>query len=131
MSSCKECGHPTEWAQDIGSAVCTHCGTLADPSQQSTLASSPNFFNHTHSHDAPSSSTYTRPTTLKSIRRSTAWDLPGQGADSRNERNKVLRSFSLTSLPTTSSTNLLTVWDTMVCQPAPMPSSTTRCSVLP
>ena len=92
MSSCKECGHPTEWAQDIGSAVCTECGTLADSSQQSALTSSVDFFNSAYPQGPPSSSTCA-PTTLKSIRRNTAWDLPGQGADSRNERKKVSRLF--------------------------------------
>lgn len=92
-SICKECGHPTEWAQDIASAVCTQCGTLADPSQQSALTSAHDSFPR----DVPS---YAPPTTLKSIRRNTAWDLPGQGSDSRNDRNKVLSlsiSFSLFS----------------------------------
>jgi transcription factor IIIB subunit 2 len=86
-TNCKECGHPTEWAQDIGSAVCTHCGTLADPSQQSALASSLDSFPC----DVPS---YAPRTTLKSIRRNAAWDLPGQSSDSRNDRNKVLSLFN-------------------------------------
>src|SRR6266851_3371632 len=94
MTSCKGCGHPTEWVRDIGSAVCTQCGTLADSSQQSALTSSADFFNSTYAHDRPSSSTHAR-TTLKSIHRNTAWDLPGQGADSRNERKKVLHLLSL------------------------------------
>lgn len=90
-SICKECGHPTEWAQDIGSAVCTECGTLADPSQQSALTSAHDSFPH----DAPS---YAPLTTLKSIRRNATWDLPGQSSDSRNDRNKVL-SLSLSFFP--------------------------------
>jgi hypothetical protein len=80
---CNECGHPTEWAQDIGSAVCTQCGTLADPSQQSALTSALECI--------PS---YAPRTTLKSIRRNAAWDLPGQSSNSRNDRTKVLVSFS-------------------------------------
>ncbi|KAH9955599.1 hypothetical protein BC827DRAFT_865397 [Russula dissimulans] len=79
VSICRECGHQTEWAQDIGSAVCTQCGTLADSSQQSALTSPLDFINDT---------TYAPSKTLKSIRRNAAWDLPGQGANSRNERNK-------------------------------------------
>lgn len=81
-SICEECGHPTEWAQDIGSAVCTECGTLADPSQQSALTSAQESFPR----DVPS---YAPPTTLKSIRRNTTWDLPGQSSDSRSDRNKL------------------------------------------
>ncbi|TFK84521.1 hypothetical protein K466DRAFT_553454 [Polyporus arcularius HHB13444] len=30
---CEECGASTEWDQDIGSAICLQCGTLADPTQ--------------------------------------------------------------------------------------------------
>jgi transcription factor IIIB 90 kDa subunit len=89
MVNCKECGHTTEYAQDIASAVCTNCGTLADPSQQNALTSSSDFINHVYPRDAPAS-IYSRPTTLKSIRRNAQWDLPGQAAESRNERNKVL-----------------------------------------
>jgi len=142
-SSCKECGHPTEWAQDIGSAVCTQCGTLADSSQQSALTSSADFINNTY-HHLPSSSTCARPT-LKSIRRNTAWDLPGQGSDSRNERKKVLRllcfsrpfpPFShrialLSSPPMNSFVHSLIVWDIMVPRPALKPSLTPLYSALP
>ena len=92
-SICNECGHPTEWAQDIGSAVCTQCGTLADPSQQSALTSAHEF--ESFPRDVPS---YVPPTTLKSIRRNATWDLPGQSSNSRNDRNKVL-SLSLSFFP--------------------------------
>ncbi|RPD59131.1 hypothetical protein L226DRAFT_553616 [Lentinus tigrinus ALCF2SS1-7] len=30
---CEECGASTVWDQDIGSAICLQCGTLADPTQ--------------------------------------------------------------------------------------------------
>ena len=89
-SGCKECGHPTQFSRDIGSAVCTHCGTLVDSSQQSALTSASDFLPDTYTHDLHA---LTRPTTLKSIRRNAAWDLPGQASNSRNERNKVLCSF--------------------------------------
>ncbi|KAI0290440.1 hypothetical protein B0F90DRAFT_597353 [Multifurca ochricompacta] len=75
-NNCKECGNHTEWAQDLGSAVCTHCGTLADSSQQSALTSPADFLNNTR--DVPSSSVYNPPTILKTFRRNPAWDLPGQ-----------------------------------------------------
>jgi transcription factor IIIB 90 kDa subunit len=132
-SICKECGHPTEWAQDIGSAVCTQCGTLADPSQQSALTSAQESFPR----DVPS---YAPPTTLKSIRRNAAWDLPGQGSDSRNDRNKVLslsllfplsQIIALSSLSTISFAHFPTVWDIMVWQPAHKLFSTRLCCALP
>ncbi|PCH38471.1 hypothetical protein WOLCODRAFT_88121 [Wolfiporia cocos MD-104 SS10] len=31
--SCAACGESTIWDQDLGSSVCTQCGTLADPTQ--------------------------------------------------------------------------------------------------
>jgi hypothetical protein len=105
-SICKECGHPTEWAQDIGSAVCTECGTLADPSQQSALTSAQESFPR----DVPS---YAPPTTLKSIRRNTTWDLPGQSSDSRSDRNKVL-SLSLSLSPFSNHRSQLTI-HTLIC----------------
>ncbi|KAI0747668.1 hypothetical protein C8Q80DRAFT_1336730 [Daedaleopsis nitida] len=30
---CEECGANTVWDQDVGSAICAQCGTLADPTQ--------------------------------------------------------------------------------------------------
>ena len=94
MSNCRECGHLTESIRDIGSAVCTNCGTLVDSSQQSALTSSTDFLN-----DIYSPSNYSHPTTLKSIRRNPAWDLQGQGTNSRNERNKVILFGFLLSSP--------------------------------
>lgn len=94
-SRCKECGHTTQFSRDIGSAVCTHCGTLADSSQQSALTSASDFLADTHTHDLH---TNTRPTTLKSIRRNAAWDLPGQASNSRNERNKFILHESIRAL---------------------------------
>ncbi|KAH9977376.1 hypothetical protein BGW80DRAFT_848877 [Lactifluus volemus] len=83
MSNCRECGHLTESIRDIGSAVCTNCGTLVDSSQQSALTSSTDFLDVIYT-----PSNYSRPTTLKSIRRNPTWDLQGQGTNSRKERNK-------------------------------------------
>ncbi|KAF8260431.1 hypothetical protein EI94DRAFT_1833868 [Lactarius quietus] len=94
-SCCKECGHPTQFSRDIGSAVCTHCGTLADSSQQSALTSASDFLPDSYTRDL---STSTHATTLKSIRRNAAWDLPGQTSDSRNERNKFVLYESIQTL---------------------------------
>lgn len=95
MSNCKECGHPTQFSRDIGSAVCTHCGTLADSSQQSALTSASDFLPDAYTHDL---NTSTCATTLKSIRRNAVWDLPGQASDSRNERNKFVLYESIQTL---------------------------------
>jgi hypothetical protein len=138
MSNCRECGHLTESIRDIGSAVCTNCGTLVDSSQQSALTSSTDFLDVIYT-----PSNYSRPTTLKSIRRNPTWDLQGQGTNSRKERNKVILFVSLSlvstdrspplssSLSMNSSAPLPTVWDNMVQDPAPKRSLILRCSVLP
>jgi transcription factor IIIB subunit 2 len=107
-SICKECGHPTEWAPDVGSAVCTQCGTLADSTQQSALTSAHESFPRD---DIPS---YAPPTTLKSIRRNAAWDLPGQSSGSRNDRNKVLLSLSRSFSPFINHPSQLTI-NNLIC----------------
>lgn len=85
-SECAECGHPTEWEDALGSAICTSCGTLADASQN-VLAShldSNNenrgfeFYNWTGGNS-----------TLKSIRNSNGWALAGQGKEARDRQNSV------------------------------------------
>lgn len=81
---CEECGANTEWDQDIGSAICLQCGTLADPTQ-SVLAS------HLEYNDVsgreyvpwlniPGSST---------LRGRNGWALAGQGKEARDRQNTV------------------------------------------
>ncbi|KAF8265104.1 hypothetical protein EI94DRAFT_1831390 [Lactarius quietus] len=82
MSSyCKECGRPTQVSRDIGSA--------------SALTSAYDFLPDSYTHDL---STSTRSTTLESIRRSAAWELPDQASDSRHERNKFVLHESIQTL---------------------------------
>ncbi|KAA1471296.1 hypothetical protein DENSPDRAFT_837257 [Dentipellis sp. KUC8613] len=91
---CHQCAQPTEWSPDVGSAVCTSCGTLADPSQ-SVLTSAADFADNTYVRDFLD---YTRPSTLKSIRSASGWDLAGQGKEARYERNKLTMHESIRSL---------------------------------
>ena len=84
---CRQCSQPTEWAPDVGSDVCTSCGTLADPSQ-SVLTSHIDFPNDASTRDYPSLP-YTRPTALKSLRGTAGWLLAGQGKEATHDRNKV------------------------------------------
>ncbi|KAF8803496.1 hypothetical protein BYT27DRAFT_7195323 [Phlegmacium glaucopus] len=89
---CNECGSTTVWDDDVGSAVCTNCGSLTDPSQ-SVLTSA-------HWNDTIDSFTWdpSASTTLKCLRTGNNWDLPGQGKESRNRKNNYAMSEFIKSL---------------------------------
>lgn len=90
---CTHCGASTVWDDAVGSAVCTVCGSLADPSQ-SVLTDS-----YTHPHDNPLWDSAAA-TTLKSLRAGNNWDLAGQGKESRDRKNAVsILAVLLTLLP--------------------------------
>ncbi|GJE98119.1 hypothetical protein PsYK624_143410 [Phanerochaete sordida] len=101
--TCAECGEPTVYEEDLGSAVCTSCGTLANPSQN-VLAS------HLEHVDT---SGYERAYYINSMQGSTlkgrhGWALAGQDKDARERRNAVamhefIRSMA-SSLSNSSST---------------------------
>ena len=81
---CEECGASTVWDQDIGSAICLQCGTLADPTQ-SVLTShleQPDTSGHDRSYwsAVPGSST---------LRGRNGRVLAGQEKDARDRRNTV------------------------------------------
>lgn len=78
---CAECGGRTEWDENVGSAICIECGTLADPTQ-SVLT------NHL---DFPSNGTsgpWTTNTTL-SLKGRKGWTLAGQSQEASLTRNRV------------------------------------------
>lgn len=89
--SCKECNLATVWDEEVGSAVCTSCGSLTDPSQ-SVLTSA-------HWGDTTDSSLWdpSGPTAPRCLRTGHNWDLAGQGKESRDRRNMVIVT-SLSSL---------------------------------
>ncbi|KZT11649.1 uncharacterized protein LAESUDRAFT_755282 [Laetiporus sulphureus 93-53] len=79
---CAECGEATVWDQELGSAICTHCGTLADPTQ-SVLNSHLEFYDG-----------FLRETPWTDISKSTlkgrnGWALPGQGKEARDRQNTI------------------------------------------
>ena len=88
--SCSQCGASTAWDDDVGSAVCTSCGSLTDPSQSVLISAQYGNQNDTSERSLwdPSAST-----TLKSLRAGNNWDLAGQGKESRDRKNAV-GSFS-------------------------------------
>ena len=84
--SCSQCGASTAWDDDVGSAVCTSCGSLTDPSQSVLISAQYGNQNDTSERSLwdPSAST-----TLKSLRAGNNWDLAGQGKESRDRKNAV------------------------------------------
>ena len=86
VTSCGECGGDTIWDDDVGTAICTTCGTLVDPSQ-SILTSQVYQPDESHQFNPlwdPSSAH-----TLKSFRTGSNWDLAGQGKEARDRKNTV------------------------------------------
>ncbi|KAH9926127.1 uncharacterized protein B0H18DRAFT_351681 [Fomitopsis serialis] len=82
---CAECDGPTEWDEGVGSAICTECGTLADPTQ-SVLTTRYDFAPNTTNEPWT-----TLTTTLKSRK---GWALPGQSQDASHTRNTLaIREF--------------------------------------
>ncbi|CAA7265430.1 unnamed protein product [Cyclocybe aegerita] len=92
--ACIHCGAATIWDDSVSSAVCTVCGSLADPTQ-SVLTSAlyaPRDDIETSLWDPAA------PTTLKSVRSGNNWDLAGQGKESRDRKNAVAMSEFIKSL---------------------------------
>lgn len=81
---CEECGACTIWDQEVGSAICPECGTLADPTQ-SVLTSHLEFAD-------TSGREFTRWTNVpggSTLRGRNGWALAGQGKEARDRKNTV------------------------------------------
>jgi len=91
---CAECGHATEWDQDLGSAVCTQCGTLADPTQ-SVLAS------HIENTDT-SGRDYSlwNPVPGSTLKGRNGWALSGQSKEARDRSNTIAMHEFIKSVAT-------------------------------
>lgn len=81
---CKECGESTIWDQDLGSAVCTQCGTLTDPSQ--SVLTSHLEHTDTSAREFPFWHSVQGGNTLKGRN---GWALAGQGKEARHRNNTV------------------------------------------
>ncbi|KAH9483987.1 Transcription initiation factor IIB [Psilocybe cubensis] len=94
-AGCLQCSASTVWDASVASAVCTSCGSLADPSQ-SLLSSS----SYLHQNDTlePSLWDPSASTTLKSLRTRNNWDLAGQGKESRDRKNSYAIAEFIKSL---------------------------------
>lgn len=84
QDGCAECGEPTIYEEELGSAVCTSCGTLANPSQ-SILASHLEHVD-TSGYEYTSYANNIQGSTLKGR---SGWALAGQDKDARDRRNLV------------------------------------------
>ncbi|EPT06228.1 hypothetical protein FOMPIDRAFT_1109667 [Fomitopsis schrenkii] len=83
---CAECGGRTEWDENVGSAICIQCGTLADPTQ-SVLTTHLDF--PTNGTSGP----WTTNTTL-SLKGRKGWTLAGQSQEASLTRNRAaIHSF--------------------------------------
>ncbi|KIM49415.1 hypothetical protein M413DRAFT_107467 [Hebeloma cylindrosporum] len=94
-ASCSQCGASTAWDSDIGSAVCTSCGSLTDPSQ-SVLVSAQ--YGNQNDTSEPSLWDPSASITLKSLRAGNNWDLAGQGKESRDRKNAYAMAEFIKSL---------------------------------
>lgn len=82
---CAECGGETTWEQELGSTICTGCGTLSNPSQ-SILAS------HLERDDTSGrdySVYWNQSQGLGTLKGRNGWSLAGQDRESRQRRNMV------------------------------------------
>ncbi|CCM03689.1 uncharacterized protein FIBRA_05833 [Fibroporia radiculosa] len=88
---CEECGEDTVWESDLGSAICTHCGTLADPTQ-SVLTS--------HLEPTENSTRDLHWTTLPggTLKGRNGWALSGQGKEARDRANTIVMHEFIRSL---------------------------------
>lgn len=82
-SKCPECHGSTTWDDSVGSAVCTSCGTLTDPSQ-SVLTSQYDSVDGTTSYSGVCG-----PTVTRRNRFSSSWTLIDQAKEARERRNLV------------------------------------------
>ena len=87
---CAACGEPTVYEEELGSAVCTSCGTLANPSQ-SILASHLEHVD-TSGYERTPYANASQGTTLKGRN---GWALAGQDKDARDRRNTVRSIYNI------------------------------------
>ncbi|KIP04803.1 hypothetical protein PHLGIDRAFT_180745 [Phlebiopsis gigantea 11061_1 CR5-6] len=81
---CASCGDPTIYEEELGSAVCTSCGTLTNPSQ-SVLASHLEHVDTSGYERTP----YANPSQGSTLKGRNGWALAGQDKDARDRRNTV------------------------------------------
>ncbi|KAF9246113.1 hypothetical protein BU15DRAFT_84920 [Melanogaster broomeanus] len=94
--ACPECRGEYVLHEDIGSLICTQCGTLADPAQ--CILSS-----HIENHDSTntySASSWISNASHSAVRNKNGWNLAGQTKEARDRRNMVAMSTFMSSVLT-------------------------------
>ncbi|KAI0668542.1 hypothetical protein C8Q78DRAFT_1047724 [Trametes maxima] len=81
---CEECGATTQWDQDLGSAICLECGTLADPTQ-SVFTSHFDYIDTS----AREFSAWSNVPGGSTLRGRNGWALAGQGKEARDRKNTI------------------------------------------
>ncbi len=81
---CEDCGATTEWDQELGSAICLQCGTLADPTQ-SVFTSQYDYVDTS----AREYSAWSNVPGGSTLRGRNGWALAGQGKEARDRKNTV------------------------------------------
>ncbi|EIW60749.1 uncharacterized protein TRAVEDRAFT_57891 [Trametes versicolor FP-101664 SS1] len=81
---CEECGATTEWDQELGSAICLQCGTLADPTQ-SVFTSHYDYIDTS----AREYSVWSNVPGGGTLRGRNGWALAGQGKEARDRKNTI------------------------------------------
>ncbi|KAL1947434.1 hypothetical protein VTO73DRAFT_14395 [Trametes versicolor] len=81
---CEECGATTEWDQELGSAICLQCGTLADPTQ-SVFTSHYDYIDTS----AREYSAWSNVPGGSTLRGRNGWALAGQGKEARDRKNTI------------------------------------------
>ncbi|KAF9466355.1 hypothetical protein BDZ94DRAFT_1306347 [Collybia nuda] len=97
---CSDCGGTaTQWDDHAASAICTSCGTLADPSQ--SVLSSHTEQEQPYNPSLPSAGLWNpaAPTILKSFRTGSNWNLTGQATkEARDRKNSFAIAGFINSL---------------------------------
>lgn len=85
MAQCAACGEPTVYEEELGSAVCTACGTLSNPTQ-SVLAS---HLEHQDTSGYQYNTYVNAGAAHDTLKGRSGWALKGQEKEAREKRNMV------------------------------------------
>ncbi|KAF8843634.1 hypothetical protein BDN67DRAFT_896882 [Paxillus ammoniavirescens] len=96
MMACPDCGGEYVFHEQVGSPICTQCGTLADPAQ-CILASHIENHNSTNTYTANS---WISPPSHTAIRNKNGWNLAGHTKEARDKKNTMAMSTFINSVLT-------------------------------
>ncbi|KIK95247.1 hypothetical protein PAXRUDRAFT_399036 [Paxillus rubicundulus Ve08.2h10] len=94
VMACPDCGGEYVLHEQVGSSICTQCGTLADPAQ-CILAS--HIENHNSTSTYPATS-WISSTTHTAVRNKNGWNLAGHTKEARDRKNTMAMSTFINSV---------------------------------